>query len=362
MIKAAGVRRVIHVIDSLGQGGAQAVVFELASRLPSNCVFSLRGRSVMSVFNWEPVVCRDPNVIDSSWRTLNIIRLIRMCAVERRRALFVAHLDASTLLLCLMKRLFRFRLFVMVHASPQQWPRWYRRLFRTFIGAADLVVAGGEQHRQRLLDEGSPPDKTILIGIASRLFDDGTNPPDRDVRTELGIPREIPILLNVARMVPGKGQAELIRALSRSQNPRAVAIIVGDGPEKDRLKALSHDLRVSNRVFFPGLRTDLQNFYSVATAFVMPCLDESMGVVILEALAYRLPIVAYDSGCITDFLRHGETGFLIRRDSVTLAATLDSVLASPFRPRVEETERFSMRAMADRFRALCIRHGGLLPA
>jgi glycosyltransferase involved in cell wall biosynthesis len=102
----------------------------------------------------------------------------------------------------------------------------------------------------------------------------------------------------------------------------------------------------------------LHNFYSAASVFVMPCLDESMGVVILEALAYRLPIVAYDSGCIGEFIRTGENGFLVQRNPRALAAAIALVLDERPQLAFDDVGRFSMVAMTARFRGFCVAYGG----
>jgi glycosyltransferase involved in cell wall biosynthesis len=296
---------------------------------------------------------------DRPWSILTgLLKLVRLCVLERGRALFVAHLDASTLVLCLLKPLLGLRLFVMVHASPQQWPRWYRLAFRLAIHSADLVIGGGEQHRLKLVQEGVPSERIVLVGIGSRLLDEGAKPPDRDIRSELGIPAHAVILLNVARMVAGKGQSEILRAVALLQDRDVVAVIVGDGPEQEALQRLAVELGVAERVFFPGRRVDLNNFYGAASVFLMPCLDESMGVVILEALAYRLPIVAYDSGCISEFIRTGENGFLISPDAQALAIAIARVLGKPPQLVVEDSSRFSMIEMIKRFRGFCVTYGG----
>jgi glycosyltransferase involved in cell wall biosynthesis len=192
----------------------------------------------------------------------------------------------------------------------------------------------------------------VLVGIGSSLIDGGPRPTDRDIRAELAIAPGDAILLNVARMVRGKGQAEIVRAMVELRGRNVVAVIIGDGPEEVRLKQLVADLGVADRVRFPGPRTDLHNFYNAAAAFLMPCLDESMGVVILEALAYRLPIVAYDSGCISEFIRSGQNGFLVPQDVGALVGAIERVLNERPFLQYDATEEFSMRAMVERFRQI----------
>lgn len=279
-------------------------------------------------------------------------KLLALCLRERRSALFVAHLNASTLALCLLRPLLRFRLFVMVHASPRQWPAWYRALFRLVVRFADLVIGGGEHHRRLLVNEGIDPNKIALVGVGSALIDRDPRVSDRDIHAELEIAADDAILLNVARMVKGKGQAEIARAMAKLKGRKVTAVIIGDGPEEGRLRQLAAELGVADRVRFPGPRTDLHNFYNAASMLLMPCLDESMGVVILEALAYRLPIIAYDSGCISEFIRNGENGLLVPRDVNALVGAIKRVLDERPALRFDARQVFSMEAMVERFRRI----------
>lgn len=349
---------IIHVIDNLEPGGAQAIVHEIVGGSEQSVVFSLCGLPQPPTNAWRSVYAYEVNLF-GGWNILfALVRLLNLCIRRRRDALFVAHLDASTLIMCVLRPLLGLRLFVHVHANPAQWPKWYRICFRLVINSADLVIGGGEEHRRRLLEEGIAPSKIALVGVGSRFIDDGPRPFDHDIRKEFGIEPSSKILLNIARMVPGKGQAEILHALTRLRDRNVVAIIIGYGPEQNRLKELAYDLGVERQVFLPGQRTDLHNFYSAASVFLMPCLDESMGVVILEALAYKLPIVAYHSGCIGEFIQDGVNGILIPPNHERLAEIVSRMLEVPPKFDFSSNAQYSMRVMADRFWELCVRHGG----
>jgi glycosyltransferase involved in cell wall biosynthesis len=343
---------ILHVIDNLESGGAQTLLFQLATQVEESQVFSLHGSPGVSAFDWESVRHPRAERVRGASSISGLARLVRVCMRERRRALFIAHLDLATLALCLLKPIMRFRLLVMVHASPEQWRPWYRWCFARVIGFADAIVAGGNRHRATLIADGVASEKIVLVGTGSTLFDEPLRKVDADVRSALRIAPDARILLNVARMVPGKNQADVIRALCRIERTGVVAVIVGDGPERERLTRLAHELGVSDRVFLTGPRTDLHNFYAIADMLLMPCRDESMGVVILEALAYRLPIIAYNSGCIGEFIRNGENGILVPADLASLVDAVRRTLEA--RPRLDFSRNveFSMHAMVRRFRSL----------
>src|SRR5262245_9010929 len=147
-----------------------------------------------------------------------------------------------------------------------------------------------------------------------------------------------PTILFVGRLVERKGVSYLIDALGRLKERDAQLVIVGDGPERSRLEALSRQNGLVNRVAFRGKVSDdeLQQAYQRANVFVLPSVldargdTEGLGVVLLEAMNYGVPVVASRIGGIVDIVADRESGLLVPAgDPVALAQALDQVLASP---------------------------------
>ena len=340
---------IIHVIDNLEPGGAQHILHALTQDNPTARVCALHsiGGAAEWLDRWPRV-----EILSRSKYALPVIifRLVRLIRRNRSHAFFIAHLDASTLLLCLLRRLIHFRLVVTLHAIQGQWPGWFSTVFRRVVLHADHVISGGRRAYDETRALGITDDRITLIPIGStRSATEGAGV-TVDVRAELGIAADTPIFLNIARMVPGKGQIHLVRAMALI--PDAVALIVGNGPEEARLRQEVERLGLEGRVRFVGRRTDLNNFYPVARAFVMPCLDESMGVVIYEALIFQLPIVAYASGTIGEIVTDGENGYLLAPDAEVLAAALKKVLRNEIAFRFLPPQNYSAATMLERHRAL----------
>ena len=104
------------------------------------------------------------------------------------------------------------------------------------------------------------------------------------------------------------------------KHPKARLVIVGDGPEKKYLLALSHKLHLKQHTFFiAGMPQErLVEWYSAADIFVLPSRinpsgeKEGQGVVLLEAMACGLPVVASNVGGIPSIVKHEKTGMLVR--------------------------------------------------
>lgn len=170
--------------------------------------------------------------------------------------------------------------------------------------------------------------------------------PDSAAREELRARYRLggrPTVVCVSRLVPRKGQDMLIRALPaiRERVPGTALVIVGGGPDLDRLQGLAAEFDVSDHVVFtkgvPG--DELPAHYAMADVFAMPCrtrgagLDvEGLGIVFLEASATGIPVVAGDSGGAPETVLDGQTGHVIDgRDGEQLVDTLSLLLAHPER-------------------------------
>lgn len=165
-------------------------------------------------------------------------------------------------------------------------------------------------------------------------------------------------LLFVGRLVERKGAAYVIRAIAElSEAGRHVRlVIVGDGPERVALTALAGSLAVGDRVEFTGALSpaEVRDRYRAGGVFVMPAVtdwkgeQEGFGMVLVEAMAFGLPVVATRSGGIPDIVRDGENGVLVpERDVGALARGILLLLDDPaLATRLAEAARADVR---DRF-------------
>jgi phosphatidyl-myo-inositol dimannoside synthase len=179
-----------------------------------------------------------------------------------------------------------------------------------------------------------------------------------------------PIIACVSRLVMRKGQDQVIRALPRvaREFPGVRFLIVGKGPDGDRLRALAARLRVSDRVVFAGAieAADLPAYFRAGDVFAMPCRHrllglevEALGAVFLQAAGVARPSVAGRVGGVPDAVEDGETGLLA--DGTSVEQVGDSILAllrDPERARAMGTRGagrvhacFSWESMAGRLRS-----------
>ncbi|BAI60965.1 putative glycosyltransferase [Methanocella paludicola SANAE] len=132
------------------------------------------------------------------------------------------------------------------------------------------------------------------------------------------------LILNVGRLINWKGTKYLIIAMSNiiKQYPDAKLVIVGKGPEKESLIKLSNELNLhSNIIFLDKVdNAELEKYYLSADVFVLPSIDidgqtEGLGVVLLEAMSYGVPVVGTNVGGIPDIIKDNYNGYLVQQKS-----------------------------------------------
>lgn len=168
----------------------------------------------------------------------------------------------------------------------------------------------------------------INNGVALHRFDVPRSPA---LARELGLDPERPVVGTVGRMVEAKGHKYLIEAIPQvlARRPDAQFLFVGDG----HLRALLWEqLPASARpnVCFAGARPDIPELMALMDVFVFPSISEAFGIALIEAMATRLPVVAFDIRPLSDIVVPGETGVLVPAySSAPLAQGLITMLEDP---------------------------------
>jgi colanic acid/amylovoran biosynthesis glycosyltransferase len=192
---------------------------------------------------------------------------------------------------------------------------------------ATLFLAVSQFVRRKLLEQGFPAEKVVVhyTGVNTKIF--------YPASTETG-----PLILFVGRMIELKGVDFLIRAVAAVQHqlPDLELVLIGDGPLRAKFEqCASQSLR---RYRFLGAQSseEVRRWMNRASIFCAPSVrvpsgsEEGFGMVYAEAQAVGKPVVAFDSGGISEVVAHGCTGFLAReRDWEALAKYIFVLLENP---------------------------------
>jgi glycosyltransferase involved in cell wall biosynthesis len=151
-------------------------------------------------------------------------------------------------------------------------------------------------------------------------------------RQALGIPMDKFVFVTIGRLVKRKNLEELIYIFNDMQKiVPSILLIIGDGPEKENLEQKVKKLKIENAVKLLGRVSDEEKFQYLAASdiYLSTSIHEGFGIVFLEAMECGLPVICYDRGGQTDFLKDGKTGYLIELgNKAEFASRLKELLGS----------------------------------
>ena len=186
------------------------------------------------------------------------------------------------------------------------------------LNASDKIVVLSQFTKNKLLNSYKvSPEKIVLIpgGIDFEKFYPAND--KIDIRNRLNIPSEKLILLTVRNLVPRMGLENLLFAVRKAVEkvPHIYLVLGGDGPLKNSLSSLSHELQLQDHVKFIGFipETEIPDYYRMADLFVLPTLElEGFGLVTLEALASGVPVLGTPVGGTVEILGKFDPKYLFR--------------------------------------------------
>jgi colanic acid/amylovoran biosynthesis glycosyltransferase len=263
-----------------------------------------------------------------------LYRLATLCARNRTYDVLHAHFGPVGNNFRFARTLWQAPLVVSFHGYDfSTWPRTkgagvYRHLF----DSADAVTVNSAFTESKLRDLGCPSSKLRRLPV-------GLDPDEFPFSARVLVPGTPVRILTIARLVEIKGHEYVIRAVAkvRERHPNVRYDIVGDGPLRPRLESLVVDLGLDDIVTFYGAQTseEIRDLMAASNLFVLASVtvngdQEGQGLVIQEAQASGLPVIATEHGPFAEGLLPGHSGFLVpERDVAALADRLTDLIAHP---------------------------------
>jgi len=236
---------------------------------------------------------------------------------DKYKRLFIGQVLPLGYVALIIKKLCQKNFVVFVHGMdillPQQnkWKKWW---LKKILKEAEEIIANSNFTKTELLKLGLVDNKIKIV-----------YPCIESITKNQEILKENDIILGVGRMVSRKGFDLVIKAMPQilSKIPQAQLVLIGDGPEKNKLVQIIKDLKLERQVTLLSKVGDaeLQNWFKKSNVFIMPCHQngadvEGLGTVFLEAASYGLPIVVGNSGGAPEAVINLETGFLVNPNSL----------------------------------------------
>ncbi len=310
---------------------------------------------------WQAPLISVPDRGPLDWRV--VPALLRVCRRERVR-IWHGHDYKSNALGLLLRRFWPMRLVTTVHGWVKHTRRTplYYRIDRFCLPRYEAVVCVSPDLEQECRALGVPAERCALIENGIDVEEFSRRRTVEEAKAEQGIAAGRLVVGAVGRLSPEKGFDLLIRAADRllRDGLDLELLIVGDGDEQPRLRALIDELGRGDRIRLLGYRADLRGLYEAMDLFALSSLREGLPNVLLEAMALEVPVAATRIAGVPRLIADGVNGLLVNPGSAEeLSAALgrllgDADLRRRLRRAGRETieTRYSFAARMDRMRAI----------
>lgn len=244
-----------------------------------------------------------------------------------------------------------------VLTEPLHLPKFMRRpvnsllssYFVSRLSRADFVTMPTEQAIRNLIATRKKPFLVPVAAVSNGVdlshFEPGKA--NDEIYTKYNIPQNVPIMLYVGRVDPEKKVGVVIDAFGKfldkvkenkvDKLSKTCLVIVGDGVDKNRLEKKVVEMGISSSVLFLGrvLPPDLYELYKVGDIFVTASEIETQGIVLIEAAATGLPLIAVDKGAVAEVCLNGVNGCLCGAGNVDeiVAAMMNIISSDELRDR-----------------------------
>ena len=309
--------RVMFLSTSMPIGGAETLLVNLVRRLDRNRIVPLvacmKQKDVLGEELASEVSVFD-NLINHKYDIAVVGRLKRLFLSQQIDALITIGAGDKMFWGRLAARQARTPVILSALHSTG-WPDGVGKLNRMLTGITDGFIAVAKQHAEyQVHQERFPEQKVFLIpnGIDTKRFVFDSTSRNR-WRAKLGISTEAPVVGIVAALRPEKNHDLFLESANRvsSVNGNVQYVIVGDGPERERLQQLARDKGIEDKVHFSGSTQDVPGVLSMLDLFALTSHNEASPVSILEALSCQRPVVATNVGSISESVVDAQTGYLV---------------------------------------------------
>lgn len=359
---------ILHAIEGGGPGGAETVLFHLASNLdPSR----FRSLVLLSSDDWlkRQLVAQNikTNLVKSkAWYDFRVPRAMANLIRQENVDLIHSHLPDQNFYSCIAARFTARKIVVTYHGIPGLFPKsklrgaiklWtVRNVANTFVVVSDFL-------KRTLEGAGFPAQKIVRIynGVNMNCFAPRGS---GRFRQELGLSGNVKLVGMVANLRESKGYEYFVQAARQVADsiPEARFLAVGEKDEgiAKHLESLVQRLNLSDRFFFLGFRSDVAEILNSLDVFVLSSVSEGLSIATIEAMAAGKPVVVTRSGGPQEIVEDGRTGMLVPpADAQALGSSICELLSNPVlaamlsrNARSEVENKFSLKKMVNEYESL----------
>jgi len=208
--------------------------------------------------------------------------------------------------------------------------KWKRMLLNPLFSLfTHKITAISKATAEALIKFENFPRKKVQVIYNGINVDTENFKNDGILRKELSIPNDAKVLGTISRLDPIKNQTMMIEAFSKvlKVHPNTILLIVGDGPEGNKLKKLCQTLNIQDKVIFTGFKLNPQHYFNIIDIFLLSSLSEGTSMTLLEAMAFKKPAVVTNVGGNPEIVIDGITGLVTpTKDVIAFAQSIKKLL------------------------------------
>ncbi len=324
--------KVLHIIKSLGRGGAEMLLPETlqlhdSQKFDFHYIYFLPWKDQMVTRIKEEggkVTCLEAK--DNIRLILQYKKVIKYCR-EHEIDLIHCHLPWAGFLGRLVHQKTGIPVLYTEHNMQERYHIATKMINKLTFNSQSLAFGVSDDVTNSIRKNINPeiPVKTLLNGVNTESFIRKGN---SDIKKELGIPENAIVIGNVAVFRFQKRLVEWLQVFKQieEKNSNVYGIIVGAGPLEDEIKTEVKRLKLENKVFFPGLQTEVRPYFEAMDIFMMSSQFEGLPIALLEAMSMECAVVATGAGGIKEVIRNKKDGLTCTVENWQALADLCQVL------------------------------------
>ncbi|MBN1804918.1 MAG: glycosyltransferase family 4 protein [Sedimentisphaerales bacterium] len=360
--------RVLHVIDHLGYGGAPVVVKNIAEKLDAEQIETL----ICALrTNPEPLPVK-AKIISLTYHKYNPLAFFAIARLCKQHNINIVHAHLQKSVICSLLAGFICNAKIIIHEHGPIFRRGtgciYRFLLKLLAKKASTIIANSKASIEALKQTAQFDEQPayVVTNFVDFTRFDHTIYNRQKARNELGITEDKKVIGFVGRLDTCKGVDLLIKAAAMLCKKDLLFhfVIVGHGTQRKKLEQLVLQLGLKENVTFTGLH---KNPAEIITAFdiaVVPSRREAFGIVAIEFMRMKIPVIASPVGGLLEVIKHNETGIFLENlsaDSIARAVyslTQDNSLREQIIENAELASRKfdgteQIKQIADIYKKLC---------
>jgi glycosyltransferase involved in cell wall biosynthesis len=189
----------------------------------------------------------------------------------------------------------------------------YYNIDKLFLKHFKLITCVSNPLIEMMISDGIPSSKLVYIPNSVDNIYLNKHSKSKHLHNIFNLSESIPIIGCIGRLRKEKGQICLLKAFNsiKEKCNNCHIVFVGDGPDKDYLEQYAVSNNIQNRIHFVNYQTNIINIYSEIDLLVLPSFTEGLPLVVLEAMAMGIPVIATNVGGVKDLVHENLTGQLI---------------------------------------------------